>query len=503
MAKLFRASSLPIIFSALIVFLSVSHPVMSQGCPGSGMQSVGPDVIVGEYANNPASNPGDITNYPNDVGFDSFSCGTVSCNFGDAPLQWFGQPDLHHPVIAQHLFRLKLVNGSNRFEQVGMSWLKSGFAALAENACCATCNDVPGTNYLGMGCSDPYSSSRNGVQSSLSPRWAINATNGEHMHPAGVPAATGNTGRRLKIRTSDLAVSTGNNPLTVEPRFYAEGQYIAEDDAVANNKNNNASYRPMGVSGGPDNFTFLKIGATQREQAGIRAWKDFDASVVETDLIVPEDDGFTALVVIAAQATDLGGGIWHYEFAVQNLNSDRSIGGISVPVSGYASVTNIGFHDVDYHSGDGLGNITRDGTDWPSTDWATQYASEKVAWTVAQDFATDNNGNGLRWGTLYNFRFDANLAPTTGDISLSQYKVVNNLSATTTIPSAVTCTRGDINGDGLIDGLDIQLFTDLRVGGGGTPRQRCAADVEAVGDFSIDDDDIEPFASCCLNAACP
>lgn len=487
---------------AAAVCLMTNRPVYSQGCPGSGMQSTGPDVIVGELANNPFSNPGDIANYTNDTGYDAVSCGTVSCNLGNVALNWQGSPSSTHPVISQNLFRLKLVSGSNRFEHIGVGWLKHGFEAWAENNCCATCNDVAGSVHLGVGCSDPYSASRNGGQSSLGPRWVVNATTGVHTHPGGYPAATGNTGRRVKIKTSDLAVSSGSNPLTVEPRFYSEGQYVAADDAAANNKNNNASYRPMGVSGGPTNFTFVKIGSTQRQQAGIRAWKDFDSSVVETDVIVPEDAGANALVMMAAQATDLGGGIWHYEFAVHNLNSDRCVGGFTVPVSGYATVTNIGFHDVDYHSGDGLANVTRDGTDWPATDWATQNSSEKVSWGVAQDYATNNNGNGIRWGTLYNFRFDANIAPTNGDVTLTQYKVVNNVSATTVIPASVSCTRGDINGDGAIDGIDIQLFTDLRMSGGGSPQQRCAADVELSADFVVDDDDIEPFAVCLLNTGC-
>lgn len=39
------------------------------------------------------------------------------------------------------------------------------------------------------------------------------------------------------------------------------------------------------------------------------------------------------------------------------------------------------------------------------------------------------------------------------------------------------CKPGDVNGDGTINGLDIQPFTDVKVGAGGTPREMCASDM--------------------------
>ena len=67
-----------------------------------------------------------------------------------------------------------------------------------------------------------------------------------------------------------------------------------------------------------------------------------------------------------AKATDLGLGLFHYEYALYNMNADRNVGAFSLGVPADASVTNIGFHDVGYHSGDGPGHVDFDGADWPS-----------------------------------------------------------------------------------------------------------------------------------------
>ena len=57
--------------------------------------------------------------------------------------------------------------------------------------------------------------------------------------------------------------------------------------------------------------------------------------------------------------TALGGGMFHYEYAFENIDCDRSVGSLRIPVPAGTIVTNVGFHDVDYHSGEPLA-----GTDW-------------------------------------------------------------------------------------------------------------------------------------------
>ena len=62
-----------------------------------------------------------------------------------------------HPVIPQNFYRMSGgTTNTDRFEQVGQSWLKHAFTAVG-TLCGLGCNTsgVNGT-HLGLGCSDPY-----------------------------------------------------------------------------------------------------------------------------------------------------------------------------------------------------------------------------------------------------------------------------------------------------------------------------------------------------------
>src|SRR5205814_2078909 len=103
-----------------------------------------------------------------------------------------------------------------------VSLLKHGFYALSENLCCASCTATDGT-HLGIGCADPYTSTRNGTQNSLGPRWQVNASTGTFAYPPANPGWTGTTARRLEFVASDVDPSSG-------ARFFAEAQYVARDE---------------------------------------------------------------------------------------------------------------------------------------------------------------------------------------------------------------------------------------------------------------------------------
>ncbi|RIK64265.1 MAG: hypothetical protein DCC65_14710 [Planctomycetota bacterium] len=51
-----------------------------------------------------------------------------------------------------------------------------------------------------------------------------------------------------------------------------------------------------------------------------------------------------------------------------------------------------------------------------------------------------------------------------------------------------SCLLGDVNGDGLVDGLDIDPYTNVNLSGVGTPRELCAAspDVTTFVDLLLD-----------------
>ncbi len=402
----------------------------------------GPDVIVGSL-------PG-ISNYTSEGGIEALAIGTTSCNLGDAELSWISGNN-QHPVIGQSLYRLtNMPDGSSRFEHIGQSWLKHGFAALQGAVCCDNCISSGTGSRLGVGCSDPYSSSLNGSQGNLGPKWEVNAHTGAFVYPYTDSSGSGSIYKRVQVAISDIDPAQNGGDA-----YFGEGHYIAPDDATAGNGNNNASYRPISITGSGAAWTFSVTGTTQREQAGIRAWQDTDPSVVEVDVQIPNE----GLIIVASDATDLGGGIYHYEYAVHNINSDRSVGSFTVPVPAGATVSNIGFHDVDYHSGEPF-----DGTDWPG---AHDAGLNVVTWATT-DYATNANANALRWGTLYSFRFDVDVAPSSSQVTLGLFKPGSPTSVTT-VTTGPNAGPIDCQPNGVDDADDITNGTSMDCNGNYIP----------------------------------
>jgi cysteine-rich repeat protein len=381
------------IMSALItagVLVScMNHAAHAQSRATDCNASVGPDVIVGDLNG--------VSNYSSSGGVEALAIGTTSCNIGDDELLWIAENN-QHPVIAQNLYRLK----DGRIEQIGMSWLKHGFFALQQDLCCDCTPSNNGGDSLGVGCSDPYSSGTNGNQSSLGPRFQVNPFNGDFTYPPADPSYSGAIARRLQVKISDIDPAQDGGGV-----YFGEAQYVTPDDAAADNHYNNASYREITVSGGGSAWDFQVVGDTVREKPAISAWRASDPTVDEINLFVPGDGMF----IVASKATDLGGGWRRYEYAVQNLNCERAIGSVTIPRTVGSVVANVGFHDVDYHSGEPF-----DGTDWSYT-----IESDGVTWETIPH-ATNENANAIRWGTLYNFRFDCNAAPETSDARFGMFK---------------------------------------------------------------------------------
>ncbi len=475
---------------AASICLGPARGAFGSGCPGSPNQSVGPDVVVASI-----TGPMNFTAVANR---EALTFGSDACNLGDEEVLWSSCLSTDHPVFGGNLYRWSTVNGATRFEQVGQSWLKHGFAAAQDDNCCSNCQPSGVGWRLGLGCDDAYIASQMANQNSLGPKNLVNAHTGIYPQETCTTHPSGGNNGRLEVMIADLVATTGGEGAAV--RYFAQFQYVTADDAAAHNQNNNASTREITVSGSDDvwNFSFSVGSATMPEIPSIRLWQAIDPGVIETDVETPEDDGFPGLVILAAKATDLGTGFWRYEYAVNNLNSDRSIGGFSVPCSMYATVQNIGFHDVFYRGGDGVGGVNYDGTNWPGA-----FAGGAVSWATTP-FVIDDNANAIRWGTLYNFRFDANLppAPANGDVTLTEFKVVVDVLASTVVPSSVSGLKADMNDDTMVDGGDIPLFVTLLVNGGGTPVQKYAGDVQTIPNGTIDDADVDPFVACLLNGGC-
>ncbi len=468
-------------------------------CP----KPVGPDVIIGDMWSTSNFSAETVDG----IAYDAFSFGTTSCSVGNQDVRWNMAPNNRHPVMAQSLYRYKVIDGSGRFEQLGQSWLKHGFTVLTDNTCGCGCNGHGGS-VLGVGCSDPYTAGRNASQSSIGPKWQVDASSG--YFPAAMPANppySGTTARRLRVKSADL------EPSSAAVRYFGACQFVTQDDAAFGNKDNNATYKEAAMVGGPTEWSISLIPPTRRETAVIMAWKAIDPAVTITNVTTVETPNpnatvfapnplccSSALVVVGAKATNLGNGIYHYEYAIQNVNSDRSIASVTIPLSGPITVTNIGFHDVDYHSGDGiptdLANPNTTARNFDGTDWPATINSNSITWATVP-FDVDSNSNALRWGTTYNFRFDANAPPTTGNLTLGTYKVVGNLNASTIIPVPVPPCPSDVTHDGQVNVIDLLAVIS---NWGPCPERPAPCPADISGDGQVDTTDllaiIEAWGSC-------
>ncbi len=369
--------------------------------------------------------------YGTSGGIRAFSIASTACNVGTQTAQWIDGNSGNHPVIAQNMYRL--LNG--RFEQIGQSWLKHSFCAVSEFTCGA-CSPTS-CSTLGIGCADTYWATLNdgasgGPKSQINPAGV--GSGGTHTDPHSFPSGPTAIRGRLQIHDADINAGGQN---------FAEVHYVTHDESL-NDRNNNASWREVnlnltsifGVGGGQASVHF--------QEPAILAWEANDPGVA----IVPfSDANGRGRFHLGYRVTDNGDGTWHYEYALHNMNSDRGANSFSVPIPAGVTVTNEAFHDVGYHSGEQYS-----GTDWPVTIGGAQ-----IEWATLSEIEYAN-ANALRWGTLYNFRFDADQPPTSANIEIGHFK--GGEPPSMTVPAqgplgpVLPCPT-DINGDGATDDLDL------------------------------------------------
>ena len=220
-------------------------------------------------------------------------------------------------------------------------------------------------------------------------------------------------------------------------------------------------------------------GGTVQQEPAVYAWLDQDPLVSLQTYDIPDD----GRVILASRVTDNGDGTWHYEYAVHNTNSDRSIGTFSVPADSGVTVSNLEFHDVDYHSGEPYG----------LTDWTPTVDGTFVSW-ACDPYATDTNANAIRWGTLYNFRFDADTPPEPGTITLGLFKPGTPTSINFTAdvpgvgsglpgPSGLVCS--ELNHDVSLDWTNGAAYDSITVDRDGVTIATLAGSATAFDDLDV------------------
>ncbi len=484
----------------------------------AAQRTPGPDVIVGELHQVQAYGQTTV----NSVAYNAYSVGTTSCNRGDTTLDWYDDANAtagipqswwnRHPVIGQNAYRWKLVNGAGQFDMIGQSWLKHGFTALQGNACTLGCTAYMNGDELGVGCSDPYGSSLNGSQGAgdLGPKSQVNCHTGVYPFPVVYsPSMTiaNLLSRRVIIKNNDLDPALNPGAL-----YWVEGQYVAWDDAqyvngagepqpgLTDNDNNNASHRRVSFTFSTTqnryNIAFVSGQTTQRERGAIYGWSAAEAGVSVNPFDIPNEGRY----VMGFKVTPIAGGMYHYEYAILNINSERAGYGfrINYPEGRASTVlpTNIGFNDSDYHSGEIYDN----------TDWVNVADSTGIEWHSPQTFAQNANTNALRWSTTYSFRFDSPRPPVAGTATFTLFKPGNVgdptfVTVPIQVPQPVPCDT-DFNNDGLFpDTADID---DLLAVFSGAPCPTASCDsIDVNGDGLFPDTaDIDEFLAIFSGAPC-
>ena len=404
--------------------------------PAVGTQP-GPDVIVGDLSG--------LAQFDNAVGTQvGLAVQTVSCNHGQVDLDWFKLPDNDHPVIPQNLYRMSGgTDNTERFEQIGQSSVKHAFFANSQDFCAFGCNGVNGT-HLGSGCSDPYSASLNsgGTTHSLGSRAWINPFTGSFPRGDSPTPPNDHTGHVHTDVSHRLLVGINDLNATLNPgaTYFVEAQYVTPHEYAwcqANpgqcNMYNNASYRQFSVTGTNPPFSFSAVGSTVQMQPAIEAWPGATINQIQPD---PGNDG---IGLLGCKVTNPSPGVWHYEYAVYNQNLDRAIQSFSVPLGAGVNVSNIGFHAPPQHPG-WANDGTLNNAGYSSTPWTPTQTTNSLTWAT-QTSAQNQNANAIRWGTLYNFRFDADQPPQTASATVGFFKTGSPITVQTQAPASTALVQ--------------------------------------------------------------
>ncbi len=355
------------------------------GAPEGSVAAPGPDMTFCQlYGMQQFGRLGDIV---------GLSAGTTSWNIGARDMIWMQNPDNRHPMITWNLYRLK----NDRFEQIGMSHVKHGFFALGNTQCGGNCTYEQGHNpphaagdWLGQNCTDTYDPGLNASQSGLGPRYEINSWTGGFTY-AGSHLSSGHSHNaiqhRCQVRAADLVPA--QNPGAA---YFTEGQYITIDDI---NPVNSIAHKPTTVSGAAGGtFSFGMTGAGTLPITGpaINSWPGATLTTIAQQVPVIRFASPDGRCILGSKPVDLGGGVWHYEYALYNLDMHRKAKSFNIPLPQGAVVTNVGFSAVQSHN-----------EPFSNTPWTPVIDSAGITWST-----TDNP---IRWGMLFNFRFDANAPP--------------------------------------------------------------------------------------------
>jgi hypothetical protein len=327
------------------------------------------------------------------------------CNPGTVTIPWQAAMQPNHPKFGFLIVRVV----GDRIEQISdRSFVKHAFTSTNYSGACGTCQN-PGTGtVMGINCADTYGAGNNADRTWLGPATEIDPWLGTwnpigSYFDVGDPAQAGglvlppdgvrslniagfdNVKNRVTVQEADF--------LTAGAAYFYGIHLIHQGEAVANRGDNLASrgFNPV-YSGGTWSFGNNAVG--QAYGSILQRWP---GAVVNTGGNGNDDGRFC----VASKVTLLGGGQFHYEYAVHNIDNNRGGATFRVPIDAGATASNFTFGDIDNN---------------PLNDWAATRQGNEIVFTAPAN-------NPLDWNTIYNFGFDANYAASNGVSNLDEARL--------------------------------------------------------------------------------
>jgi hypothetical protein len=320
----------------------------------------------------------------------ALSPSSVLKNVGDTDVPWYSKfsgtfppyGNDQHPLLVWDMFRI--ANGT--IEQIGVSPLKHAFTTTNNNCACA------GGSILWVGCEDTYGTSTNDSISSLGPRSELLASVGYWQKcqsifdtncdgaPNSTPPRANPMDRRMAVLESDL--------VTPGATYYFDSWYVVRDDVNIFNTMGFRQVTPTAPVPPATQWTFT-LGAPLTSGPVIDQWVDPAAPGPNAQSV--SIDTSQGKLRLAVKATNVGGGLWSYDYALMNFDLDSAVKSFSIPLPTGVAPTASGFRDVDQSA---------------STDWPATIGANAIAWAAPNPASVQN------WSTLYNFRFTIAAAPT-------------------------------------------------------------------------------------------
>jgi len=337
-------------------------------------------------------------------------------NVGDFDVPWYwaiSPPAGYAPVIGQHpyvIFNLyRVLDGF--LEQIGRSEAKHAFFSTNEDCPC------DGSQWIVVDCADTYSVGSNSDQFFFGPRREIHAFSGAWTslgsHFDGIPVDDNRDHPGEGDNLTHLLIAPEAALQSSNAQYFIEAWYVVQNDTNIFNSMGHRMVTPS-FNGSVWSFAF---DTTLTTGPVVNSW------TADTNVLVDTGEGRLHL---AAATTGLSNGLVRYHYALMNHDFDRQIRSFALPLPSGVTVTNIVFADHD-------GAVA---------DWTPALTNETLSWSASAS-------NGLDWGVMYSFAFDANVPAEDGTVALGVLETDSNEQCAVSsrvphVPAAVQQTDSQI-----------------------------------------------------------